>query len=150
VIPLPVIAALAAGVIAGAGAWTFQENRYEAILAERTAEYSTALAAANANALAKTIALQKAKDEAERKAQIRITAARRDAAASQSALVSLSDAADSALRHASTSHSACLADANTRTVVLGKCAGELQDMGEIADGWHNEALTLREAWPKKD
>jgi len=146
---IPVILAAAVGLASATGAWLYQENRYEAILAERTAEYSTALAAANANALAQTVSLQKAKDEAERKAQIRITAIRRDAAASQSALVGLSEAADTALRSASHSHSACLADANALTVVLGKCSAELHDMAADADGWHNEALTLREAWPSE-
>lgn len=146
---IPVILAAAVGLASATGAWLYQENRYEAILAERTAEYSTALAAANANALAQTVSLQKAKDEAERKAQIRITAIRRDTAASQSALVGLSEAADTALRSASHSHSACLADANALTVVLGKCSAELHDMAADADGWHNEDLTLREAWPSE-
>ena len=146
---IPVILAAAVGLASATGAWLYQENRYEAILAEREATHATELAAATANALAETVRLQKEKDNAIKQAQIRITAIRRDAAASQSALVGLSEAADTALRSASHSHSACLADANALTVVLGKCSAELHDMAADADGWHNEALTLREAWPSE-
>lgn len=147
---LPLIFAAVTAIASITGTYLFTRNHYETILAERTAAHATAMAAATANALAETKRLQTSKDEAERKAKIRLTAARRDAAASRDALIGMSDAADSALRSASDSHSACVANANSLTVVLGRCAGALQDMGEVADGWHNESLTLREAWPKKE
>lgn len=147
---LPLIFACVAAASAATGTYVFMEAKYEAILAEREATHAIELAAATANALAETIRLQKEKDEALKQAQIRLTAIRRDAAASQSALAGLSEAADTALRSASHSHSTCLADANALTVVLGKCSAELHDMAADADGWHNEALTLREAWPQKE
>jgi hypothetical protein len=105
------------------------------------------LAAATANALAETVRLQAVANEAERKAQARIAAVKRDAAGARTALVSLSEAADTALRHASDSHSACLAEANTLTVVLGKCSAEYVDVAGHADEHASEVITLREAWP---
>ena len=144
---IPVILAAAVGLASATGAWLYQENRYEAILAERTAEYSTALAAANANALAQTVSLQKAKDEAERKAQIRITAIRRDAAASQSALVGLSEAADTALRSASHSHSACQRVVTAYADIQQQCSTRLVEVGTAADRASSEVMLLRDAWP---
>ena len=147
---IPVILAAAVGLASATGAWLYQENRYEAILAERTAEYSTALAAANANALAQTVSLQKAKDEAERKAQIRITAIRRDAAASQSALVGLSEAADTALRSASHSHSACQRVVTAYADIQQQCSTRLVEVGTAADRASSEVMLLRDAWPTSD
>jgi len=147
-IQLPVIFAGVAAVAGFTTAWQIQGVRYEAKLAERTAEYSTALAQANADALAKTLSLQKAKDDAERKAAIRIADIRRDAAAASSALTGLSHAADSALQRASDTHSACLADANTLTIVFGRCTTELQSVATDADQLRSNVQTLVEAWPK--
>lgn len=146
-IPLPVIFAAVAAIAGFTSAWTYQGNRYEAKLAERTAEYSTALAQANADALAKTQRLQAQKDDAERKAAIRIADIRRDAAAASSSLVSLSHAADSALRSASDSHSSCIADANTLTIVFGRCTAELQSVAADADQLTSNVQTLMDSWP---
>ena len=140
-----------AGVLAAAGfgsAWMVQEWRYEKTLSDIHAEQALALAAAESKAHETTIRLQKQVDDAARKHASRVADLRRDAAGSRSALLGLSHAADQALRRAEDSHAACLADASTLTVVLGKCSAELQDMAELTDGWHNEAMTLREAWPQ--
>jgi hypothetical protein len=146
-IPLPVITALVAGLVAGAGIWQIQENRYETVLAERTADHATALAQANADALAKTLSLQAAKDKALKAAAVRQSALARDAAGARTALVGLSDAADSALRGAKDSHGACLATAAAQGVVLNQCGTRLSEVAGHADQWYSEAVTLREAWP---
>jgi hypothetical protein len=147
-IPLPLITALVAAIVAGAGAWTYQEARYGKQLSDIHAAHSLALAEATASAMAETVRLQKAKDDAERKAQVRIAAVRRDAAAATTALGLLHEAADTAIRSANDSHSACQSVAATSTELLGKCSTEYADVARHADEWASEALTLREAWPK--
>lgn len=147
-IPVQLIGAAVIAIASFGAAWTYQGNRYEAKLAEREAAQATALAEANADALAKTVALQKAKDEAERKHQSRLADMRRDLAGNRVALVGLSHAADQALRAAHDSHSACIADANTLTIVFGKCSTRLQDVAADADGLSAEVSLLREAWPE--
>lgn len=140
-----------AGAIAAAGfgsAWLVQEWRYEKQLSDIHAEQALALATATKEAHETTIRLQKQVDDAERKHASRVADLRRDAAGSRSALLGLSHATDQALRRAEASHSSCIADANTLTVVLGKCAVEYQSVAESADGWRNEVTTLREAWPQ--
>jgi CCR4-NOT transcriptional regulation complex NOT5 subunit len=145
---LPLIFAGVLGVASATGTYLFTRNHYEAKLAERTAEHANQLAAANANALAETQRLQKAKDEAERKAATRIAAARRDAAVAGDALVRLSHASDSAIRSASDSHSSCQSVASTSTDLLQQCSARYRDVAAAADGWLNEAMTLRDAWPR--
>ena len=145
---LPLIFAGVTAVASITGTYLFTRNHYEAKLSELSASHATALADANAAALAETQRLQKAKDEAERKASIRIAAARRDAAAAGDALVRLSHASDSAIRSASDSHSTCQSVAATSTNLLQQCSARYRDVAAAADGWFNEAMTLRDAWPR--
>lgn len=146
---LPLIFAGVTAVASVTGTYLFTRNHYEAKLSELSASHATALADANAAALAETQRLQKAKDEAERKASIRIATARRDAAAAGDALVRLSHASDSAIRSASDSHSTCQSVAATSTDLLQQCSSRYRDVATAADGWLNEAMMLREAWPKQ-
>jgi hypothetical protein len=147
-IPLPVIFAGVAAIAGFTGAWTYQENRYERIIAEQRAAQSALLVDAYANAKRETERLQSAKDAAERKAQVRIAAVKRDAAAASTALGMLSDAADTAIRTAQQSHSACESVAATSTDLLKQCSGRYSAVAESADQWYSETVTLREAWPK--
>ena len=145
---LPLIFAGVTAVASITGTYLFTRNHYEAKLSELSASHATALADANAAALAETQRLQKAKDDAERKAATRIATARRDAAAAGDALVRLSHASDSAIRSASDSQSACQSVAATSTDLLQQCSARYRDVAAAADGWLNEAMTLRDAWPK--
>jgi hypothetical protein len=147
VIPLPVIFAGVAAIAGFTSAWQIQGVRHEAQLAQLSAAHATAMADAANKAHTETIRLQALKNEAERKAAIRIAAVRRDADAASSALTGLSHAADSALRSASGSHSACLADANTLTIVFGRCTAELQSVATDADQLTSNVQTLIESWP---
>ena len=147
-IPVQLIVAAAIAAASFGAAWTYQGNRYEAKLAEREAAQAIQLAEATKDALARTVALQKAKDEAERKHQSRLADIRRDAAGVRVALVGLSHAADEALRRASDSHSACQSVAATSADLLQQCSVRYQSVAESADGWVSEALRLREAWPE--
>ena len=145
---LPVIFAAITAVAGFGAAWQIQGMRHATEISELSAAHATKLAEANADALAETLKLQKAKDEAERKAATRIAAARRDAAAAGDALVRLSHASDSANRSASDSQSACQSVPATSTDLLQQCSARYRDVAAAADGWLNEAMTLRDAWPK--
>lgn len=147
-IPTHLIAAGLAGAIAFTGAWQIQANRYEKTLSDMKAEQSAALAIAAQKAQYETLKLQAKVDDAERKAGIRAAALARDVAGSRAALVSLSHAADSALRDASSSHDACLADAQRLASVFGQCTVQLQDVAADADRIASDRQTLIDAWPK--
>jgi hypothetical protein len=144
---LPLIFAGVVGVASATGTYLFTRNHYETVLAERAAEHANQLAAANASALAETQRLQAAKDEAERKAAIRIATARRDAAAAGDALVRLSHASDSAIRSASDSHEQCIARATAFNDVFTGCSKQLVDLGATADRLASDKQTLIESWP---
>lgn len=146
-IPVQLIAAAIAG-LSFAGAWSIQTNRYERVLSDQRNEYLKRDFKALEVAHAQTISLQEKKNDAERKAQVRIASLRHDAAATSTALVRLSASTESALRHASDSHSACIADANNLAIVFGKCTVELQSVAADADLLSSNVQTLVEAWPQ--
>lgn len=136
------------GVLSFIGSWSIQANRYERQLSDLKAEYAQARDKAIEEAHAKTIILQANKDKALLEAKKRIQVLNRDVASTKSALVSLSDATDTALRTANNSHSACIANANTLTVVFGQCAVRLSEVAEDADGLSIDLQTVVEAWPQ--
>ena len=146
-IPLPIIAALVAGAIGAAGAWTFQAARYGEQIATMQRDQAIAAHKQLEQAHAQTIQLQAKADAAARNHAARASTLANDVAGVRTALVSLSDAADGALRTANDTGSACRSNAATLNDVFKSCASQLRDMGAAADGWHSEALTLREAWP---
>lgn len=135
-------------VAAAAGAYQWQAYRYEARMAALVAEYAQAQHKAVEYAHAETIRLQERKDKAEVQAARRVRAAAADAAVLRDSLDRLSDAADSALRESSDSIAACTAHGATVTELFGQCASRYGDVAKEADGWVNESLTLREAWPR--
>ena len=131
----------------GAG-WKAARTHYEKQLSDIHASHALALAEATATALSETVRLQKVADDAARKHAKRQADLVRDRDANRAGLIGLSDAADQALRAANDTHSTCISEANTLTVVLGKCAAEYVDVAGHADEWASEVITLREAWPK--
>jgi hypothetical protein len=147
VIPLPVIFAIVSAVAGATGAHLYTRNHYETILAERTAAHATALAQANADALAKTLSLQAAKDKALKAAAVRQSALARDLAANRDGLVRLSHAADSALRSAHDSHEQCIARATAFSDVFAGCGKQLVDLGATADRLASDKQALIESWP---
>lgn len=143
------VAIIAVSTLAGAaGAYFWQENHYETRLAEMAAEQAIELAQANANALAETQRLQKAKDDAERQAAKRLADARADAARAGVALGMLGDAADAAIRAANASHSACQSVVTASTDLLQQCSSRYRDVAAEADKWVSESIMLRDAWPR--
>ena len=134
-------------VAAAAGAWVWQAHSYEAKLAAVQTEYAQAQVRAVEIAHADTIRLQTQADRAQAKAAIRIRAAAADAAVLRDSIDRLSDAADTALRESSDSIAACTAHGATITELFGQCTSRYGEVAGAADGWRNEAMTLREAWP---
>ena len=145
---LPLIFAGVAAVAGFTAAWQIQGMRHEQQLSDLRATQATQLAKANADALAATLKLQKAKDEAEKRAAKRLADARADAARASAALGMLSGAADTAIRTANDSHSACQSVVATSTDLLQQCGSRYSSVAAEADKWVSESMTLREAWSK--
>ncbi len=142
------IACLASAAIAAAGAWAYQGYRYDAQLAELQLSYSKRDFTALEAQYAETLRYQQQADTAAKNAAKRVRAAAADAAVLRDSLDRLSDAADTALRESSDSIAACTAHGATITELFGQCASRYGDVAKEADGWVNESLTLREAWPR--
>lgn len=145
---LPLIFAGVAAVAGFTAAWNIQGMRHATELAERTAAHASAMAQANADALAETQRLQEIANKALKAAAARQSVLARDLAANRDGLIRLSHAADTALRDSSGSLDACNANANTLTVILGRCAGQLSDVAADADRLASDRQTLIEAWPR--
>lgn len=146
---MPVILALAVGVASATGAWLFQENRYERQLSDLRADQATALADANANALAETQRLQKAKDDALKQAAVRQAGLARDARSARAAADGLRDQLNAAAR--SLPGATCDAARDYATAandVFGQCAAAITELAQQADGHASDALTLQQAWPR--
>lgn len=131
-----------------AGAWQIQAQRYERQLSDLRAEQSEALAEATRKAHEKTVLLQRKVDDAQRLAQQRKSALDRSVSASRNELGRVQDAAASAVRRASESHTACLADAQRLAQVFGRCSVRLQDVAADADRIASDRQTLIDSWPQ--
>ena len=148
-IPLPVVFAVVSAIAGASGSYLWQTNKYERLLSDQRNEYLKRDFKALEVAHADTIRLQEKKDEAERKAAIRITAIKRDAAAASAGLVGLSHTADSALRSASDSHSSCIVAATAQRDVLDQCSTRLVEVGAAADLHASDVQTLIDSWPTR-
>ena len=135
-------------VAAAAGAWVWQANSYEAKLAAVQTEYAQAQARAVEIAHAETVRYQRKADEAAKNAAKRVRAAAADRDLLRGAVDRLRDAADTALRESSDSITACTAHGATITELFGQCASRYGEVAGETDKWVNEAMTLREAWPR--
>ena len=147
-IPLPVIFAVVSAVAGATGAHLYTRSHYETVLAERTAAHATALAQANADALAETVSLQAVANEATRKSAIRIAAVKRDAAAARTERDGLlNDLAAYTVRLPGATCTAAVEYASTVNELFGICADQLGAVAAQADGHASDAMMLREAWP---
>ena len=73
----------------------------------------------------------------------------RDIAGARDAIVSLHAAADQALRDASTSLDSCNNHATKLNLVFMECSRVYEKVARDADGWQNDATTLKDAFPKE-
>ena len=142
------IACILSAAIAGGGAWAYQGHRHEAQLSEVRREYLQRDFKALEAQYAETVRYQRQADEAAKNAAKRVRAAAADAAVLRDSLDRLRDAADTALRESSDSIAACKAHGATITELFGQCASRYGEVAGETDKWINEALMLREAWPR--
>lgn len=146
--PVTIITHGIVAVAAAAGAWVWQANSYDAQLSDVRREYLQRDFTALEAQYAETLRYQQQADTAAKNAAVRVRAAAADAAVLRDSLDRLRDAADTALRESSDSIAACTAHGATITELFGQCASRYGEVAGAADGWVNESLTLREAWPK--
>ena len=93
--------------------------------------------------------MAKAKADAERNHQVRLTAMARSAAAARNERDGLRDElAASRLQLPDASCTAVRDHAATLNTVLGRCTDRLERMAEAASGHATDSLKLQESWPK--
>lgn len=136
------------GALSFTGAWSIQNNRYEAKINQMIADQATAVTKAVEKANAETIRLQKQVDTAQRLARQRQSDLAIADARNRDVLIRLSHAADSALRDAHSSHTACITRASAFSDIFGSCSKQLTDLGKEADRIASDKQTLIEGWPK--
>lgn len=131
--------------VAGFGsAWQIQTWRMDA----REKEYvEQALADQQLSAKA-ALRRQEKVIEAVNDSAVREIALRRESAGARTALVSLSHAAEQALRDAATSHDACINRASAFNDVLQQSTERYRSLGETCDRHASDVKTLIEAWPR--
>ena len=138
---------LIAAIIAAASfgtAWRIQDWRFDA--KEKTHEEQKLVqvqlsAAADIRRMDNTI-------QAQRAATSRAVALRRDLDSARSELERLRDALNSDMPRASATASTCAESGSKRNVVLLECLASYEALARDADLWKNDALMLRDAWPK--
>lgn len=141
-------AQIAIAVVAALLAWTVQGWRMDAKLAEVRTEYATAQARAVERAHSETIRLQAQADAAAKQHAARQAKMAHDVKRSDTALGLLHDAAASAISAAKDSHAACQSNVAALSVVSTECGSAVNSLARDAQGWLNESVMLREAWPK--
>lgn len=141
--------AVVAGALAFGGGWQVQAWRYDAQIADMQASHATAIADANQKALDETIKMQRTKDDAIAKAELRAAqnaaaaaAARRTADGLRGTLYAFRSSLPSL------APATVIERADTAAELLGACAAEYQDLAAAADRINSDRQTLIEAWPR--
>ena len=144
-IPLPIIAALVAGAIGAAGAWTFQAARYGEQIATMQRDQALAAHKQLEQAHAQTIALQAKADTAAKQHAARASTLANAAALAGSELDGLrGDLA--ALRESV--NTVTPGDQSAISGLLAECARKYQGMAAEADKRSSEVILLLDAWPR--
>lgn len=140
---------LAAGALAATMTWQVQNWRYTGKVERIHAAHARALADANEDALKKTIAIQKRKDDAIAKSQ---ELARQNAAAAAAAAADAdslrSQLTNTGLQVSGATCSSVRDHATTLSGLFAECVGAYQGMAKTASGHALDARTLTEAWPR--
>lgn len=143
------IAALVAGLLAGAAAWQVQAWRYGLQIADLKAQHQAEIQAANQRALQLERQNNQRLTEARNEAAKREQDLRRDGDALRGAFERLRDQTAAARRGMPTATAdAARATAATATELLESCAREYQALARAADGHASDTLTLQQSWPK--
>jgi hypothetical protein len=143
--------AVVAGALAFGAGWQTQAWRYEKQIADTASQHAIALASANQKALDDTIKMQRIKDAAIAKAELR---AAQNAAAARDARRTADSLRDTLYSFRASLPSAApatiLARADTAAELFGQCAGALTDLAGQTDRHVNDKVMLLEAWPKSE
>ena len=145
--PQLVIAGAIAAVSAATGfgaAWKWQAHRMDSM--EKT--YVEQALVNERSAAKQAIRQSDAVIAAQNVSAARAASLRRDADGVRTAIVGLSASADTALRDSATSQAACLDTSTKLKIVFLECSGKYEAVARSADLWENDAVTLRDAWPK--
>lgn len=141
--------AIAAGALAFGGAWTVQAWRYDAQIADMQASHAQAIADAAQKAMDATIKMQRTKDDAIAKAELRAAQNAAAAGAARRAADGLRDTLYSFRSSLpSLAPAAVIERADTAAELFGQCAGALADVAAKADAHASDAVMLLEAWPR--
>ena len=139
-----VATALIAASLAATGAWKVQNWRYDAKEKERV---ESQLADERLAATARVRREEQIID-AQNEAQARARVLRLDAAGSRAAADGLRDDIMRTRAEAATSLDACTDSASKLKVVFLECSRNYEEVARDADNWENDAVMLRDAWPK--
>lgn len=147
-IPLPILTALVAAFLSGAGIWFVQDWRHGEQISELKQEHAEAVASSAKSALKLTEHYRENADAAVRKAEARAAQNKRDADRLRDELAGLrGDLAEVPDRIRSASREAVDQYAAAATVVFGECAARYSDLAEAAAGHASDVRTLIDAWP---
>ncbi len=144
-----IIAAILSASLGYAAAWNYQSNRYGEQIATMQKDAAEATTKAVKEAMEKTQADQKRKDDALKEANLRSQKNALAAAAANRTVDSLRDQLTTA--RAGLPQSTCEAARNyaaTLSDVFGSCTARLTELAEKADGHASDAKTLEQAWPE--
>ena len=148
-IPLPLLTALVAAFLSGAGIWFVQDWRYGEQIALLKLEHAEAVASSAKSALKLTEHYRENADAAVKKAEARAAQNKRDADRLRDELDGLrGDLADVPDRIRSATREAVDQYAAAATVVFDHCARRYSDMAQAAAGHASDVQTLMDAWPK--
>lgn len=140
---------LLSAAIAAVGVWNLQKWRYDATIARMTQGAAERTTVAVKAAMDKMQVDQKRKDDAIAEANKRANYNAAAATRARNAADSLRDELATARVHMSSANESARAKyAATVETVLGECSREYQSMAEKADGHANDAVMLKESWPR--
>lgn len=147
-IPLPLLTALVAAFLSGAGIWFVQDWRYGEQIAGLKLEHAEAVASSAKTALKLTEHYQGNADAAIKKAEARAAQNKRDADRLRAELDGLrGDLANVPDRIRSATREAVDQYAATATAVFGECAARYSELAVSATGHASDVKTLMDAWP---
>ncbi|MDP2323519.1 MAG: hypothetical protein Q8N51_05760 [Gammaproteobacteria bacterium] len=144
-----ILSALIAAALSAGSAYQIQEWRYGAKEKARVEQESAQALAAQRDLRALENRRYAVAASAQVAAVGRDISLRRDADGSRAALISLSNAAEQALREAGTSHDACTVRATAISELLTVCAARHRELGEKASRHVSDIQTLTDAWPRE-
>lgn len=147
-IPLPLLTALVAAFLSGAGIWFVQDWRYGEQISDLKLEHAEAVASSAKSALKLTEHYRENADAAVRKAEARAAQNKRDADRLRTELDELrGDFADMPDRIRNASREAVDQYAAAATAVFGECAARYSELAISATGHASDVQTLMDAWP---